>query len=276
MKKVLLLLLSSLYCLFATNVVVSIAPQKLFVKKIGGDKVTVEVMVPTTASAHTYTPKPSQMKSITHAKIYFSTGMEFEDIWLEKFKAQNRDLIIADTTKDINRTILVKHHGHEELDPHIWVDPINVKNIAQNIYTTLSQIDSNNSDYYKTNLENYLKELDELDNTIKKILKDVPKDTTFIVFHPAWGYFAKRYHLKQLSVEVEGKEPKMRELITLIKRAKKEHVQAIFTQPEFSDKSAKLIAKELGIEVIKTSPLAEDWAENLIRLARAIEHKKSR
>ncbi len=276
MKKVILLLLSSLYCLFATNVVVSIAPQKLFVKKIGGDKVTVDVMVPTSSSAHTYTPKPSQMKSITHAKIYFSIGMEFEDIWLEKFKAQNRDLIISDTTKDINRTILIKHHKHKELDPHIWVDPINVKDIAKNIYTTLSQIDSNNSNYYKTNLESYLKELDELDNTIKKILNDVPKDATFMVFHPAWGYFAKRYHLKQLPVEVEGKEPKMKELISLIKIAKKEHVHAIFTQPEFSDKSAKLIAKELGIEVIKTSPLAEDWAENLIRLARAIEHKKSR
>ena len=95
-----------------------------------------------------------------------------------------------------------------------------------------------------------------------------------MVFHPSWGYFAKDYNLRQLAVEVDGKEPKMRALVELIKRAKKEHIRAIFTQPEFSDKSAQILAKNLNIRVIKASPLAENWSENLINLAKAISNTK--
>lgn len=263
--------------------VVSIAPLQIFVEKIGGDKINTTVMVPEGSSPHTYEPKPSQMKEITKAQIYFAIEVEFEKVWLEKFKNQNQNLIISDVVYDLNKSTISEHHHddeadekhiHSTLDPHIWVDPINVKHIAQNIYTTLSQVDSNNSDYYKKNLENYIKELDTLNSQIKEILKDVPKDATFMVFHPAWGYFAKRYHLKQLAVEVEGKEPKMKALIKLMKEAKAQKVQAIFTQPEFSDKSAKLISNNLGIKVIKSSPLAKNWAENLLNLAKAIAHKE--
>jgi len=252
-----------------------------------GDKIETTVMVPEGSSPHTYEPKPSQMKAITQAQIYFAIEVEFEKIWLEKFKNQNKNLVVSDVVYDINKSAVTGGHHHEDeadkkdeqdthetLDPHVWVDPINVKHIAQNIYATLSQVDANNSSYYKENLENYLKEIDTLDSQIKEILKDVPQNATFMVFHPAWGYFAKRYHLRQLAVEVEGKEPKMKALIQLIKKAKQEKVQAIFTQPEFSDKSAKLIANSLGITVIKTSPLAKNWSENLLNLAKAIAHKE--
>ena len=284
MKKLLSILLFSTLSFASTSVVVSIAPLKTFVEKIGRDKINITVMVPEGSSPHSYEPKPSQMKEITQAKIYFAIEVEFEKVWLEKFKNQNQNLIISDVVYDMNQSTISDHHHddeekqckhiHGELDPHIWVDPINVKHIAQNIYTTLSKVDSSNSDYYKKNLENYLKELDELDSNIKTILEDVPENATFMVFHPAWGYFAKRYNLNQIAVEVEGKEPKMKALIGLMKKAKEKKVQAIFTQPEFSDKSAKLIANNLDIKVVKASPLAEDWAENLLNLAKAIANKE--
>jgi zinc transport system substrate-binding protein len=91
-----------------------------------------------------------------------------------------------------------------------------------------------------------------------------------MVFHPSWGYFAKAYNLEQIAVEVEGKSPKPRELVTLIKEAKEEKVNAIFTQPEFSDSSAKIIANELHIPVVKISPMAPNWSENLINMAKTI------
>ncbi|MCK5853580.1 MAG: zinc ABC transporter substrate-binding protein, partial [Sulfurovaceae bacterium] len=109
-----------------------------------------------------------------------------------------------------------------------------------------------------------------LDKEIREILKETPKNTKFMVFHPSWGYFAKRYSLEQLAIEVEGKSPKPREIVQILKEAKKEKIQAIFTQPEFSDKDAKIIANELKINVIKTSPLTKDWAGNLKKLAKAI------
>jgi zinc transport system substrate-binding protein len=283
LKKLLLILLLSSITFAKTNVVVSIAPLKTFVEKIGGEKIDITLMVPQGSSPHTYEPKPSQMKAITQAQLYFSIEVEFEKIWLEKFKNQNRSLVISDVVYDMNKSTISNHHHdegkqckhiHGEIDPHIWVDPIEVKHIVKNIYQTLAKADSNSSDYYKKNLDSYLKELDELDSKIKEILKDVPKNATFMVFHPAWGYFAKRYNLTQLSVEVEGKSPKMKALIGLMKKAKAEKVQAIFTQPEFSDKSAQLIANNLGIKVIKASPLASNWAENLLNLAKAIANKE--
>ena len=94
-----------------------------------------------------------------------------------------------------------------------------------------------------------------------------------MVFHPAWGYFASAYGLEQLPVEVEGKEPKPKELMHLLEEAKENKVKAIFTQPEFSDTTAKLISEELGIKVIKASPLVSDWSQNLINLANAIAGK---
>ena len=289
MKKLLIILIFTTLTFAKTNIIVSILPQKIFVEKIGGDKVNTSVMVQAGSSPHNYEPKPSQMKEITQANLYMSIGVEFEKVWLEKFKNQNQNLIISDISRDINKSAMKSHQHHKledhtkheeekikNKDPHIWVDPINVKQIAKNICETLISIDSNHTDYYKENLTAYLKELNDLNSEIKEILKETVKDSTFMVFHPAWGYFAKRYELTQLSVEVEGKEPKMKALVKLMKEAKEKKVQAIFTQPEFSDKSAQIIANNLNIDVIKASPLAEKWDENLINLAKAIAPKKEK
>ena len=273
MKKLLLILLFTTVTFAQIDVVVSIIPQKVFLNKIGGDKVEVTVMVENGASPHTYTPKPQQMKKLSKANLYLSIGVEFEKVWLSKFINQNRDMLVVDSSMDINKTTM-HHHNEEELDPHVWVDPINVKVIAQNIYKALVKVDKANESYYKNNLDKFLNEIDEVDQNIKTILKDTPKGTTFMVFHPAWGYFAKRYELKQLAVEVEGKSPKMKALIKIIEKAKKAKVQAIFTQPEFSDKASNIISKQLNISVIKVSTLSENWGENLQNLAKAIAHKE--
>jgi len=280
MKKSLFILLSVIVFTPAfskVNIIVSIQPQMEFVKKIGGKKIEVTLMVLPGKSPHTYEPKPKQMIEVSKADIYLSIGVEFENVWLPKFKSQNRNLRIIDISKDINRTAMQpkdkknRHaHSHEALDPHIWVDPLKVKQIAKNIFTILSSVDSNNSDYYKKNLNNYINEIDTLDKEIREILKETHKNTKFMVFHPSWGYFAKRYNLAQLTIEVEGKTPKPREIVQILKEAKREKIKVIFTQPEFSDKTAKTLANELKIEVVKTSPLAKNWANNLKNLAKNI------
>lgn len=274
MKKSLFIILSLLVTSSAfakLNIIVSIQPQLEFISKIGGDKVETSLMVLPSKSPHTYEPKPSQMIDISRANLYLAMGVEFEKVWLDKFKNQNRKLIIRDITTGIKRVAMSQHHKNETaLDPHIWVDPINVKQIAKNIFEALSRLDSKNTNFYKKRLEIYLKELDQLDTEIRDILKETPKETKFMVFHPSWGYFAKRYNLKQLAIEIEGKRPKPKQLIHIIKEARRERVKAIFTQPEFPDEVAKTIAKELGITVIKSSPLTKDWAGNLKKLAKAI------
>ncbi|MDZ7818091.1 MAG: zinc ABC transporter substrate-binding protein [Aliarcobacter sp.] len=142
--------------------------------------------------------------------------------------------------------------------------------MAKNIYDTLVEFAPNNKAYFEKNYSKFIEEINQTDKQIKNILSVLPKDSKFMVFHPSWGYFAKEYNLTQLAIEVEGKEPKPKVLQKIIDEAKEQNVKAIFTQTEFSDKSAKAIANELKIKVLKETPLAKDWSENLIKMANAI------
>jgi zinc transport system substrate-binding protein len=276
--------------LFANvNAVVSIVPEQTFLKAIGGDKVNISLMVQPGSSPHTYEPKPSQMKEISKADVYFSIGVEFEEAWLPRFKSQNKKMQIVYVGAGISKIAMEKHsHGdepahkkhehkkhHKEdgLDPHIWTGISNVKVIAKNMFNTLVKIDGTNESYYKANYEKFLKEIENTDKQIKEILKDTKAGSKFMVFHPAWGYFAAQYGLVQFAIEAGGKNPSPKQIAYLIKEAKEEGVKAVFTAPEFSEKVAMQIAKEVGIPVIKVSPLNPKWSENLIGLAKAIAHK---
>lgn len=161
-------------------------------------------------------------------------------------------------------------HYHGTKDPHTWTSPSNVKIMAKNIFDALVKIDAKNSGYYQINYERFLEEIIQTDKTLKEILSAIPKGSKFMVFHPSWGYFSKEYGLEQLAIEVEGKEPKPKTLRKIIDEAKKENIKAVFTQQEFSDKSAKALARELGIKVIKETPLAKEWSNNLIKMAQTI------
>ncbi len=287
MKKItLIFLLSTTYIFSNINAVVSILPEQTFVKSIVGDKVDVSLMVQPGNSPHTYEPKPSQMIDIAKAHLYFAIDVEFEHVWLSKFQNLNPQMQVIDLADNITKIQMLEmheeegeeahhnEHGHEGEDPHIWTAPANVKIIAQNIYDALKKEDPINTNYYKRNLDIFLASIDETDRQITHILSSLEDGRRFMVFHPSWGYFAKAYNLEQIAVEVEGKEPKPKELIHLLKEAKEEKVKAIFTQPEFSDTVAKIIAKELQIPVVKVSPLAANWSENLINIATAIAGKK--
>ncbi len=281
MKKLIFILLLLSTTLFAKLTVgVSILPEKTFVEAIGGEKIRTVLMVLPGNSPHTYEPKPSQMREIATATLYFAIGVEFESAWLPKFKSLNTEMEIVDLSEEIVKQPIVAHHHHdknererETLDPHIWVSPANVKIIATKIFETLKTKDPINEAYYQKNFDAFLKTIEQTDFDIKTLFAHLAPNTPFMVFHPAWGYFASRYGLVQMAVEIEGKSPKPKEIITLIKEAKAKKVSAIFTQPEFSDASAKIIAIELGIPVVKISPLEANWRENLLRFAHAIAGK---
>lgn len=281
MKKTLLLITILLNTLLYAKptVVVSILPEKTFVEKIAKEKISVKVMVEPGSSPHSYEPKASQMIAISKAELYFSIGVEFEKAWLERFKSQNPSLKFINLSANIRKIEMSEHHHHEEeehhheestLDPHTWTSPTNVALMAETIYSALVELDPTNKEYYKSNFNDFMKEIRDTHSQIKSILKEVAPKSKFMVFHPSWGYFAKDYNLLQIAVEVEGKKPKPKEIINIIKEAKEQKARVIFTQPEFSDKSAKIIAKEAGISVEKISPLNPNWSKNLINMANKI------
>ena len=257
------------------SVAVSILPQQTFLRAIGGDRVGITVMVKLGSSPHTYEPKPSQMRDISHADIYMRAGVEFEDTWVDRFIDINKRMRVYDITRGIQKLTISGDNSdhHDGLDPHVWTSPINVKIMAKNIVDILIESDNANRDYYQHNYELFIARVEKLDSEIKALFAPLPKGAKFMVFHPSWGYFAKEYGLVQLAIEVEGKNPKPKMVAKLIKRAKAEGIKALFTSPEFSDKTAKLIASEIGVPVIKISPLDPNWRETLLRLARAISAK---
>jgi len=271
-----------------SELTVNILPQKYFVEKIVKDKFNINVMVKPGVSPHNFEPKPSQMKSLVVSKAFFLIGDSSEKAWLEKFKQNAKNTLFVDTTVGIEKMEMIAHdheenetHGHHEdheheeahehsgLDPHIWLEPTLVKIQAKNIYEAMLKIDSTNSDFYKTNYEEFLKELDSLDQDIKTLLSP-HKDKAFMVFHPSWGYFAKRYEIEQISIEIQGKEPKPNELVKLIEEAKKHDIKIIFVSPQFSQKSAQAISKNIGANVGAIDPLSDDWQKNLLKVASEI------
>jgi len=274
MKKLLAitLLLITTYNYATTNIVVSITPQKTFLEQIAKDKVNITVMVKQGVSVHTYEPKPSDMKSITKADIYFAIGVEFEEHWLNKFKLINNNIIVSDTSKGIVKLTSTKHNHHHEdehLDPHIWTSPTNVKQIAKNMLDVLIEKDGKNKLFYIKNYKEFIKKINSTDMIIKDILKS--KDNNkFMVFHPSWQYFANEYNLTQIPIEIEGKNPKPKTIKKLILVAKKNKIKSIFSSPYKSNKMARLISNELHIKIVKISPMNKKWSETMIRMAKSI------
>jgi zinc transport system substrate-binding protein len=269
MKIFLLLLILFAHVWGKLPVVVSILPQKTFVKKIGGDQVAVQVMVQPGSSPHTYEPKPSQMKQVAASALYLAIGVEFESVWLPKFHDLNPALPIIDISAKIPRRAMQEKDAAKahSLDPHIWTSPANVRTIARNTLEALQHADPKHADLYRANCDAFLEEIRATDTRLHALLDPLPKGTAFMVMHPSWGYFADAYGLHQMPMEIAGKRPKPRELVALIKQARAQHVRAIFTQPEFSDSLANVLAHELHIPVRKVSPMAPDWSANLLRLA---------
>ncbi len=269
-KKIIFSIILINMCLFGKiNVAVSIAPESFLVEKIAKNLVTITTIVEPGNSPHTYEPKPSQMKELAKAKLYFAIGVEFEKAWLKRFEDLNKDLKIIYIDKNITKYPIESGKEKGEPDPHIWLDPINLKLLAKNIFYALAKEDPSNTKKYKKNLEEFLNELDKLNETIKEKLSHL-RSRKFLVFHPSWGYFAKRYNLEQIAIEVAGKEPKPRELIKIIKLAKANNIKVIIAQPEFSDKSAKIIANEISGVVIKISPISKNIIKNILKITQTI------
>ena len=298
MKKILTFLCVCALGAFAKPVVTaSILPTKYFIEQIAGDTLEVNVMVGRGADPHSYEPKPKQMSELEHSALYFAVGIDFENAWLDRFSKTFKNLKIVKTQEGIEKIAMSgehehhehhdrdahdkggagehKHHDHEEhghhhehgaLDPHVWLDPQLVKIQARNIANALVENFPQNAEIYERNLAKFEARLDELDAFIADKLKGL-KSREFIVYHPSWGYFAKRYNLEQIAIEIEGKEPKPADLAELIEEAKEHEVKAIFVAPQFSKKAAGLIAKQAGANVVEIDQLPLDWDAELRKTA---------
>jgi len=239
-------------------VFVSVLPQADFVKQLGGDKVEVNVMMPPGANEHNYEPDSGQLKALSKADLYVKVGrLPFEDAWMERLTAANKDMLVVDSSNSIELV---------DDNPHIWLSPRLVKLQAKGITAAMVKLDPQNRDYYQQRNESFLKQLDSLDQEMAKLLQNV-RGKSFLVYHPAWGYFARDYGLKEIGIEEHGKEPGAGEMSRIIDYAKQNHIKTVFASTQHSTRSAEAVAAELGGKVVVLDPLPADYVDNMRQVA---------
>src|ERR687897_2824262 len=173
------------------NIVASFYPIFEFVKQVGGERVAVTSFIPVGIEPHDFEPTIQQIQNAESADVVFFNGLGFESSWLNRINNDN----LVDTSSGAN----ISKTGNA-IDPHIWLDPILVKNQVKNIENTLIKLDPENREYYQNNAINFTNALDSLDSFIRSILQTCDKKD-FIAFHDAFSYFANRYGLKQHSIQ---------------------------------------------------------------------------
>jgi zinc transport system substrate-binding protein len=269
------------------KVFVSILPEAYFVERIGGPHVTVGVLVGPGQSPHTFEPAPKQMVEVSQARLFFAIGWPFEKQLLDKITAMNPALKVIDLRQGITLRYLtsaeeaadddktsaspnpesrIPNPELGEPDPHIWLSPRNARLMAATILRTLSEADPAHAAEFQKNFEALDADLIRVDGEIAQALAPLKRRDIF-VYHPAFGYFAEAYGLRQIPVEIEGKEPTARQLDALVARAKAEKVRVIFVQPQFAPKAAEAVAQKIGGAVVPMDDLAKDYLTNLTDMA---------
>lgn len=244
---------------------VSVLPQKYLVERIAGDRVTVAVMIPPGFSHESTEITPGQIKALSRARVYFRLGpLPFEEANMDRLTQANPALKVVDTSAGV--ALLGGHHG---ADPHLWLSPPAMTIMARHIRDALVELDPAGKSIYDANFKALAADMDILDRRISTMLASY-KGRKFLVFHPAWSYFAQRYGLTQVAVEHEGKSPGPQHMKNIIDLARKEKIRVIFIQRQYSSAAAATVAGDLGGKVKVLDPLDPDWPAMMNTTAEAI------
>lgn len=259
---------------------VTIEPQRYFAAQIAGDKFTIHTVVPAGQSPESYDPSPREMVKIGKSEAYLQIGhIGFEQAWMENIRKNNPDMELFDLSKGFAmiENNEDEHHDHDHghahhhhgVDPHIWSSIGGARQVATKTMAAFSKLDPENAEYYYANYRKVMGKIDSTEQVLLGLISPL-SNRTFIIYHPALTYFAEEFNLKQLCIEMDGKEPSPALLKELMETAKESHAKVVFIQKEFDKKNAELIAKETGCRLVTINPLSYDWSEEMIRIAKAL------
>ncbi len=271
------------------SITVSVLPQEYFVQRIVGDDYKINVMIPPGQNEATYEPTPREMKAVGDSILYFRIGhLAFEEAWIDKIASLNQQMKIVDTSVGVSLITgtdphsprkegeapraAVGDHDHSGIDPHIWLSPAAVKVQAKHILDGFLAVekDSARRAIYEKNYGEFMQDIETLHTEIEALLKPVA-GKKFMVYHPAWAYFARDYGLVQFSIEIEGKSPSAATMKQIVDTARAENIRVIFVQQQFDAANAWAVADEIKGKVVTADPLAPDWLDNMRKTARTFK-----
>ncbi len=255
------------------SVWVTIPPQRWVVERLAGDAVEVAVLVAPGQSHHAYEPTPKQVAGLAAADLFVRLGVSFEQVLLERIAGMTPGLAIVDGSAGITLLPMAPGHhhgddghGHGDHDPHYWLDPALLAVHAANAGEALARLLPARAAEVRGNLDALRAGLAAADHRLAALLAPCA-GRAMLVYHPAFGYFARRYRLEQVPVEVEGKEPTARQLATLVQQARASGARAVFVQPQFSGRAPQALAEAIGAELVELDPLGESYLANLDTMA---------
>ncbi len=228
------------------DVVVSFGLLEEVVNTVGGDKVSVTNIVGN-SDAHVWEPTPRDSVILNNADLIVIVGAGFEHWFDSVAKTIDLDKVV-DTSAEID---LIINDG--VVDPHLWMDPLNVIQQAKTVMEALVEIDEENKDYYLANFEKYKSVLLELDNAYR----EHNLNGTIVSSHASFGYLAQAYGLDVLSVDglEPSVEPSIGKITFVIDEIRRQGIKYIFFDNIDDTKVADMIANEAGIKAMLLSPL---------------------
>jgi zinc/manganese transport system substrate-binding protein len=230
------------------------------VKNIGKDKVDVDYLCRGNQDPHFLEVMPSYMLKLRNADLIFEVGLDLEK-WLPQLIDGSRntniqviDLSLEIEKKEVPSTKMDARYGdvHPYGNPHYYLDPLDVKIMAKEIYDALATQDPENASYYEKNYNDYIKLLDaKISEWNNKMA--IAKGKPIVFFHSSWIYFADQYGIK-IAGYVEPKPgipptpSHNAELINLIRKA---DVKIIVMENYYSDAAPNQISQITGVKVLK-------------------------
>jgi len=251
------------------SVWVTIPPQKWVVENLAGELVDARVLVTPGQSHHTFEPGPKQIAALEGADLYLRLGASSEDLLMRRLKDVSSPLQVVDcgrgvTLAPMSETVTGDVHGHDAAspDPHYWLDPSLLAVHAANACEALCRLLPDHEGELRARLAAVRTLLETTDRRVASRLGPFA-GRSILVYHPAFGYFTRRYGLTQVAVEVEGKEPTARQLVDLVELSNRLGARTVFVQPQFSGRAPQALAEAIGGRLVHLDPLAEDYPANL-------------
>ncbi len=244
-------------------IAVTIVPEQTFVEAVCGDLAEVITMVPPGNSPENFEPTPQEMEQFSKASLYFSIGVPTEKANILPNAGNVKVIALQDA---VSAEYPERTFESGERDPHIWLSPKRAVVIVKTIAKDMCELDPSNADTYNSNAQTYIDQLNDLDQSIKDALNGV-QSKKFIVYHPAFGYFADDYGLTMYALEEDGKKATAKHLQEMVDLAKKENIKVIFYQEEIDSSQSAAFAEEIGGKTTQLAPLAANYIENIKSMA---------
>ncbi len=259
----------TLLCIFWTSllfadplkVTVSVPPIKFVVEKIGRERVETSVVVPGGVSPHSYEPKGRQAVALSKTELFFCVGESFETRLSSHLRAVNPKIEIIDLRECIDPLPTCCNCHTQDIDPHLWLSPKQLKKIAVHVYEVLCRKDPEGAEIYRRNYYPLLKKIEEVDDFAMRNFSKL-SSRTFVTAHAAFGYLARDYNLVQLALENNGRPATPKAIVDLIEEAKNEKVSTVFAQPQYNSKGAMRVAEEINAKIVFIDPYQEDVLSN--------------